>query len=269
MIGVQSLWTQPPNFKLTRSLALLFSASVAYAGRALGDIELVTDVKGLRIADRLRWEFTTFVQTLEKFAPREHWHMWSLGKIKALSIQRRPCVHIDLDLCLLEPFPERVLAARVAAQSKDCPGYYWQNSIADYMRDCGVPQDTCTFNTAITLWNDLDLKDEYCSRVFKTVEKVGRKLKNGTILSLVAEQGIYGALMRERRVKVEECIPLPEHVNESDFDFHFCHFWGKSKNDRDWSLIIEQRFKRDFPEKHADFERGFEFLLRDGIAVKE
>lgn len=270
MIAVQSLWTGVTGFKLTRASAMIFSASVAYVGRAMPNNELVTDIKGLKIADRLRWKFTTFTQALECFAPATHRHVWMLGKIKALQIQMHACAHIDLDLLPYSQIPERVLSARVAAQSKDSNAYYWQEDVAEYMEDCGVPQDTCAFNTAITVWNDISLKDEYCRAVNHVVNATAPNHRNGTVLSIVAEQGVFGKLMRDRRVCVEECIPLPDHasVKAGDFeDFKFSHHWGRSKANPDWNAVLEERFKRDFPKEHSNFERGFECLLRDKLAV--
>lgn len=268
MRAVMSLWTGTDKFKLTRGLALLFSASVAYAHRAFGDSELVTDLRGIQIADRLRWQFTSFSTVLQDFCTDNERHVWMLGKIKAQSIQPVPHIHVDMDAVIFHKFGDRILKARVAVQSKDHQECYHDPLTLEYMEVCGITPGTCAFNMGITLWNDLALRDEYCAQVFAMVERNAGILRNGTALSLVAEQVLFADFMRYKRVEVTEIIPMPKLCCMGDFsDCQFSHLWSDSKENGDWLLKIEKRFAHEFPEKYANFQTGWPQIERLKLAA--
>lgn len=253
-----SLWTAAQGFRLPWSQVMLFSGCVAYLNRAFSDTELVTDNHGLHIADALGWQFTSYTTALENFIEPAFSHIWMLGKIEAQRIQKREHAHIDLDLALLAPFPDRILKARVAVQSKDVPEYYSQGPQRAYMKVCGIAEYTPSFNTAILLWNDLALRDLYCAEVLRLVREHGAKEKDGSLVSIILEQAFFGHIMREQRVRVEECVPIPTYLQTEDFvDTKFVHFWGAAKRNAEWLAKFAKHFQADFPEAYQRAERGY------------
>lgn len=263
-----SMWTGTSKFHLNRGLALLFSASVAYAHRAFGDSELVTDLRGIMIADRLRWKLTSFSTALEDFCPENQRHVWMLGKIMAQDIQTVPHIHIDMDACVFHKFGNRILDARVAVQSKDHQECYQEPITAEYIKLFGIAKGTCAFNMGIVLWNDLGLRDEYCRRVFEAVDRYAGTCPNGTALSLVAEQALFAEVMRERRVEVTEIIPMPKLCVIGDFqDCQFTHYWSNSKENEAKIARLEARFSHEFPADYANFVSGWRELSRMKLAA--
>lgn len=273
MTGLQSLWTQATGFKLDRATTMLFSASVAFLHKFFLDTELVTDQRGIEIADRLRWPFTSYSLGLENFCPQQAKHVWMLGKLEASKVQTRPHVHIDLDLVLYKPLPSRVLTSRVAVQGKDTQQPYRTGYISQIMQSCGLPESAVPFNTAILLWNDLQLRDGYV-RYARSLALAAASAwpsdvpANGTGVTIVAEQAGLSEFLRLNRVKAEECAPMPENIEEDDFeDIAFVHLWSVSKQRSKWLNSIERKFRTEAPEAYENFRNGYNKLLERGIAT--
>lgn len=261
MIGLFSLWTETPVFRLDYPLALLYSAAIAYGGRSYGDTELVTDGGGLELADRLGWNLTSYSLALQDFCGCEMHHIWMLGKLHAQRIQCKPFVHTDLDLLLYAPLPARMTTARVCAQSKDDTASYLDPFVRSVMDLAGLPCGTVPYNAALIGWTDLALRDCYISQAWDAAVRIAPLVEHGGIASIVCEQAMLGHVMRQERVHIETAIPMPVHVHDEDFeDVKFTHFWGRSKHDPDWWHKIETRFSHDFPEAYAAFVRGMRIL---------
>lgn len=266
-LGVFSLWTDTLNFRITRGQAMLFSASIAYGKQAFPDTELVTDIKGLEIADRLGWDCTSYSLALEKFCPKGAEHVWMLGKIQAQAVQTQPHVHVDLDLLLFKPLPKRLSRASVIAQSKDHPKSYHDQFVRKVIDHCELTPHVVPVNTGLVGWNDLAFCQEYCEEAMRLSAHAGRQFKHGGVVSIVCEQLLLAHMARERRVKIETAIPLPTHVAPPDMqDVQFAHFWGDSKKDGSPFLQrVEERFQRDHPEAYKRFCTGWSLLTPRSI----
>lgn len=266
MIAVQSLWTGTTKFVLTRKLAMLFSASAAYLNDWYPHTELVTDMCGLEIAERLGWNYTSFSTALDTFCPKELRHVWCLGKIFASSIQSKSHVHVDLDLFLMGRFKARIEGARVAAHSKDPPGFYRMPRQREMLAMAGIPDYVTPHNTGILLWNDLELRDAYVKAATDALHKVGKSVECGTSVTVCIEQAAFSNLMRERGVKVEEIclLPIPGMIQPEDMPTPFVHFWGRSKRNDGWMQRAEELFAENYPAQYAAFKRGFAILEKAG-----
>lgn len=264
MIAVASLWTNTPRFKMPRTLAMIYSAAAAHMTRHFGQSELVTDDRGLEIADRLRWNYTSFSKALNNTGKAENKHVWMLGKLDASSIQSKSHAHIDLDLIVLGAPPERLTKATCLVQSKDLQEIYRSEKIAGMMQIAGIPDHIVPYNTGIIGWNNLEMRDIYVRGARQIADKLSHFFPNereGTAISVVAEQAYLAYLMREHKQPVTECIPLFSNVTAADFrDFPFSHFWSEAKSNVWATTKLEARFSRDFPEAYENFERGWEFL---------
>lgn len=261
-----SLWTRTTEFYLTRRQAMFFSAAAAYVNRAWEQTELVTDCVGLRIAERLGWGFCHTVLALDDFTPQHAGHVFALGKLHAQAIQTEPHAHIDLDVFCLHLPPRRWREARVGYQSTDEPDGYRRRERAALFDLCRVGRGV-PVNTGLICWNDLALRDEYIARANKAAYAAARVCGDGLAVSLVAEQAVLGALLREKGVRGEPLIPLASLTGPEDFeDCAFVHFWAGSKRDPARAAAAEARFKKDFPAQHGEFERGFALLVKAGLA---
>jgi hypothetical protein len=215
-------------------------------------------VRGLEIADALRWEVTAFNTRLEKLIPAKMRHIWMLSKIVAQEAQDQPFFHIDLDFWLYSRLSQQVEQSALACQSKDTLGIYREPYVTPIMDWCEIPSDTVAFNTGLILWNDLAFKDAYTERVMKLAEKVCSQSPNGVLLSIVLEQALLGHMARERAVRITELAPLPKFTTGADMPHgKFTHWWGRSKKNEDWMERAELRFAHDFPAQYANALRGF------------
>lgn len=265
MKAVHSLWTGTTGFTLPRALAMLFSMSSAYLNDWFPDTELVTDMRGLEIAQRLGWQYKSCVLALEKFCPKGLEHVWCLGKYRAHEIQTEPHFHSDLDLVLMSRFKARIEGARVAAQSIDPPGFYQGKTQQAMLHMAGIPDYTVAHNTGILLFNDLDLCQKYISLARKALYTVGRKVSNGTQVCVCIEQAAFSYCMKMLGARVEEiCIlPIPGMMElPGDMSTPFAHFWGRSKKDAAWLTKAEAIFSRSFPEAYSRFNRGWPVLQK-------
>lgn len=266
MIAVQSLWTGTKDFVLTRELALLFSASVAYLNDWWPHTELVTDMRGLEIAERLGWQHTTHATALDNLCPPDLAHVWFLGKLVASSIQSKSHFHVDLDLILMGRFRAKVEGARVAAHSKDPPGFYKIENQQEMLDLAGIPRHVTPHNTGIFLFNDLALRDAYVTAAWKAAEKVGLVYPDGTAVTVCIEQAMFSHVMREAGVKVEEVckLPVPGMLTKDDMSTPFIHFWGRSKHSKEMLSKLEDNFAKNYPEAYGRFQRGWTLLKKAG-----
>ena len=123
--AVWSLWTKP----LTQSRRtgwinqkyhmLSWLLSFETARRFYPETHLVTDDEGARLlVDGLGLEFEHVSTKLNALAHHDaDW--WALGKLYAYREQEAPFVHLDADVFLWRPLPERVAAAGVFAQNPE------------------------------------------------------------------------------------------------------------------------------------------------------
>ena len=125
MRAVWSLWTKPLTdgrgwYWLTpRHHLLSWVLSVETARKHYPRTSLITDDVGAALlVDGLGLEFES-VSTRLNDLDRQDAQWWNLGKLLAYALQSEPFVHIDQDVFLWEPLPERLLSADVFAQNPE------------------------------------------------------------------------------------------------------------------------------------------------------
>lgn len=268
MKAVMSLWTGTPAYRLNRRAAMVMSAAAAYVNRAWENTELVTDRHGLRVAERLGWEFCHTVVELDGFCPDYAAHVFALGKIHAQALQTGPHAHIDFDFLCYHLPPRRWREARVGYQSIDEPDGYGLKDRSALMQMLGVGPGA-PVNCGIVGWTDLSLRDAYIERAQEAAFKAAAVNGDGLAISLVAEQAVLGALLRERGVRGEALIPLASQSAPDDFaDCKFVHLWDRSKQDPEYARRLEKRFAEDFPAEHQAACRGWELLQGRGMVTR-
>lgn len=268
MKAVHSLWTNTPGFKLTRNSAILLAAAAAFTNRSFESTEFVTDDDGLRIAERLGLEFVNYRTALNDVCPPAMAHVWALGKIEAQAIQTEPFMHIDNDLLFYHLPPRRFRNARVGCQSIDEPHGYQNEAETREMTLLMGYQQVTPFNCGVIVWNDLNLRDEYCSRVTYTAKYLAPRSTDGRAISLVAEQAVLGRMCNEMNIGVECLIPIATQSQPCDYDdCLFTHLWAGTKEKERYARQVEMRFSREFPTQYRNACRGFAFLLANGLAI--
>lgn len=103
-------WREPVHHLLAWGLSLRLARS-HYPQTAL-----VTDTAGRQLlVDRLGLEFTHVSTELDRLQDADP-ALWALGKLVAYSLQDEPFVHVDADVFLWRPLPDRLASAPVLAQ---------------------------------------------------------------------------------------------------------------------------------------------------------
>lgn len=261
MKAIHSLWTATRDFRLTRARAITFAAAAAYTNRAFEDTELITDCKGLRIAEALGLDFRAYSVKLQEFCPPYAKHVWALGKVAAQSWQTEPFMHVDNDVLLFHKPPKRILEAKVAVQSIDEPDGYWAPEQAQMIDACSLPAGVVAYNTGVIVWCDLELCRAYCAAAVETAMVAAKESGDGFVCSIIAEQYLLGVRLHEARVRPACMIPMASLATPEDFaDCGFLHAWAATKDNAAWGAKIENRFKRDHPEAWRRADRGWQTL---------
>jgi Family of unknown function (DUF6734) len=103
-------WREPVHHLLAWGLSLRLARS------HYPETVLITDSPGKALlVDGLGLPFTQVSTELDRLR-NEHSGWWALGKLVAYSLQDRPFVHLDTDVFLWRPLPDRVISAPVLAQ---------------------------------------------------------------------------------------------------------------------------------------------------------
>lgn len=123
--AVWSLWTKPltqsrrTGWLSQKHHLLAWLLSFESARRFYPETHLVTDDEGARmLVDGLGLQFEHVSTSLNALAEQEaDW--WALGKLYAYREQDAPFVHVDSDVFLWKPLPERVASADVFTQNPE------------------------------------------------------------------------------------------------------------------------------------------------------
>jgi hypothetical protein len=103
-------WREPVHHHLAWGLSLR-SAREHYP-----DTVLITDTPGKALlVDKLGLSFAHVSTELDRLRDADP-ALWALGKLVAYSVQDEPFVHLDSDVFLWQPLPDRVTSAPVLAQ---------------------------------------------------------------------------------------------------------------------------------------------------------
>ena len=205
----------------------------------------------LRTAGIPATEFSTELDTMKSVPP---W-FWAYGKLIAYTLQTEPFVHVDNDVFIRQPLPDRVLNARLCFQSKewlDVPEYCWYNVLRPCWNAAPVrPQIVVsneitdfTYNCGICGGHDLEFFKEWIKtsaayifapenqRVFFEDFRSVQMHQN-----LWHEQYFGAALIKAHHLRSEVEL-LTEDINDPAWkqlnlnNKTYTHLWGATKTDQ-------------------------------------
>jgi len=254
MNGIHSLWTETPAFRLDRGRAIIHTLSFCLMAQIFQHTELVTDRCGLEIADRLGWQYSHYVLALDNLVPARSRHIWALGKLRAISLQTQPFCHLDNDVLLFKPLPTRITRAKLFAQNKDNPAYYYGDRMRRAIRESYlIGKISCPYNTGIFGGCAWEAANEYAIRSIAAAARISSEI-DGTTASMVVEQRWLGAFAREKMLRIEE------HSDAEAAEVGYAHLIGQSKDQPIWQQRCEDRLRRDFPRQYSTFQKGWSKL---------
>lgn len=248
-------------FRVDRRLLLIHTLASCFAANAFKVTELVTDSRGLEIADRLGWKYTNYQNAFDDLAPEGMTHIWALGKLTALTLQHEPFCHLDNDVLLYSPLPTRMKTARLIAQSKDIPSFYKGPDMEAALVRSGFPKHGAAYNVGLIGGADVELVRRYANSALTAAKRFEGCEINGTTTSMVLEQYYLGVFAREHRVPIEEMIPIPTHCTDDDYQTaQYVHLAGDCKYKTEWLDRCEKLLREKFPDAYRRFEEGWKVL---------
>ena len=172
--AVYSLWTKPMNgktvgFNTEKNLIECFALSLHYTKKWFDEVHLVTDFEGKDLVERYGLSFDNIDTSLEHVMMGIYENHWSLGKIYACKLQKEPFIHIDIDVILFKPLPDKFLKSDAAFQNLETESQkYWYKWLLDHAEKkyTSKPKwfDTekvKAYNCGVIAFNKLDVIQEW------------------------------------------------------------------------------------------------------------
>jgi hypothetical protein len=152
-------FTNKAGFNTFSDFLYTMALATELASHHFKEVEIATTSWGAMVLKTAGIQATEYSTVLDSMKGISRW-FWAYGKLIAYTEQTRPFVHIDNDVFLFSPLPERILNARLCFQSKEqmnIPIYNWYNLlrpcwdkasvkprvihanvITDYAYNCGI-----------------------------------------------------------------------------------------------------------------------------------
>ena len=240
--------------------------SVLCASRQFKEVEFVSDDWGVELFKEIGIPATSFSNDLNPLRERSRF-FWAFGKLMAYAKQDKPFVHLDNDVFLWEPLPERMLKAELCFQSHEPfrqPGYSYYKILKPCFRKAPVKPEKIVnnevkdfaYNCGICGGNNLDFFKEWiqCSEeyIFAPENQDLFFVKYAKILihqNLFHEQYFAACLikMHKMRKKVEVIHP---NVNVIPEVMKYTHLWGTTKRDHTYMKKVGYRLQTEDGDLH-------------------
>ena len=235
----------------------------------------------LRTAGIPATEYSTELDTMKGISP---W-FWAYGKMIAYTLQTEPFVHVDNDLIIRQPLPDRVLNARLCFQSKEqmvVPEYRWYDVLRPCWNAARVrPQIVVnnevtdfTYNCGICGGHDLEFFKEW----IKTSAEYIFAPENQKVFfedfrpvqmhqNLWHEQYFAAALIKAHHLRdqvelITDDINDPAWVLDNKKNLRYAHLWGATKTDQGIMKRVRAGLKMFAPELYdrvTDFVNNYLF----------
>jgi hypothetical protein len=259
---------------------LAWVLSVESVSAHYADTALVTDDAGADLlVNRLGLRFKEVSTTLNALSDADPgW--WVLGKLSAYRLQTRPFVHLDNDVFLWKPLPERLTRAPVFGQNPesfflDDSSWYRPEFVDAAVRRVQgwLPEEWCWYVArkkaeaiccGIVGGTNVDFLAHYADTAIEMIEHPVNESAWASIGSVIGdnilvEQYLLAACIEyhrqagRHRFQPPEAAYLFESWDEA-FDESaarkagYTHLIGGAKANRDIMQRLERRVRRDFPQ---------------------
>jgi hypothetical protein len=265
-------FTRFGDFLFTTALALLT------AKRLFKETYMYSSDWGIDLFKKLDFPVTVYNNKLNELKNRSR-YFWAYGKLLDYCDQEVPFVHIDNDVFLWEPLPQRILQANLCFQSHEpfnLAGYSYYKLLKKPWSEAPVrPQKIVdnevkdfAYNCGICGGHNLDFFQEWreCSAeyIFAPENQEIFFKKHAKVLihqNLFHEQYFAASLikMHHLRKKVEvldkDAMNISKHLK-------YTHLWGTTKRDLPIMKNVWMRLEKEDP---ALYKRINEFNMRNRL----
>ena len=299
---IQSLWTKPLEIDVRRNKVsggwpswkhywYSWVLSTWQAHLTHGRVDLVTDRVGAQIlVEELALPFRQVSVALEDVPDAVHPALWAYGKILAYEQQVEPFIHIDSDVFLWKPLPERITTAAVAAQHYEWAPQYppfhdiytrprkTMRALMLHLPGAWSPhaEDDHAIIMGIFGGNDLDTIREYCRQARGFVEHLDNRAGWQAIASsgrgdlgiriigwsnMLMEQQTAYCVARQRGVNLTMLFEkdMMSEIDSVGNDLGYTHVMGYKKKPADDDFIqrLERRVRESYPAAYDRIQQGF------------
>jgi hypothetical protein len=252
-------FNQFSDFLYTMALATLL------ANRHFNKVQIITSAWGEKLLKQVGIQATEYNTTLDAIKSISPW-FWAYGKLMAYSQQTEPFVHIDNDVFLWKPLPQRISEAEYCFQSKEfmnVSSYKWydvlkpcwnsapvkpsvivDNKVTDYAHNCGIcgGHDLNYFKEWVKTSAEYIFAPENQDTFFK-------EYKNILMHQNLWHEQYFGSsliLSMGKRCKTEvisdNVCDLVKASNEG-----YTHLWGGIKKRPDVMIRVRKRLLKESP----------------------
>jgi hypothetical protein len=283
---VQSFWTLPMSGADTAALdnrhgggwleikylLMGWAYSCLQLRHFYDEVELITDRVGKELLiDKLKLPYThtrVVLDDINHYDP--NW--WAVGKIYAFGLQDRPFLHVDGDVFIWEPFPERLLKAALVGQCLEYAYPIYKEVLAFLLeRGAYIPKDILSgaerqtalhaYNAGIIGGNDMAFFKEYVHEAWKFIKanQSVPNVPNVGHLNAFYEQHLFFSMAARRKIRVE-CYTDETDQNELGNFFkslqrfsnasagcNYIHLYGEAKMNPGHCEILADRLRREHP----------------------
>lgn len=250
-----------------------FALSYHYAKKLYKGISLVTDPQGLSLFSCIPYDYISLcLEDIHDINPG----FWTAGKVKAIEMQTKPCLHIDGDVFLMGNEIKKILNSDwdVAVQMREVgehynstypPIFHHVQKVYPWIMDLSV--FNFAYNNGILGFRDLDLKNEYSFEYFDLVnmlDMAGIKFPPKTDPNIIVEQSLLTRLASYKNAHVKELITLKDIEREGLFEYAqkigFVHLWGNSKYQDHWHQKVKAKLKEVDPKLYQSVKNKIKTL---------
>lgn len=252
--------------------------SVLCASRYFEEVQFISSDWGLDIIRSLKLPITNYSDKLNEMKSVSK-YFWAYGKLLAYNEQTVPFVHIDNDVFLWEPLPQRILKARLCFQSHELfklPGYDFydrlkpcfkkapvkprviaENEVTDFAYNCGIcgGHDLAFFKEWIATSAEYIFAPRNQNVFFKQFEYMLIHQ------NLFHEQYFAACLIKKHdmrrsvRVLANDAMKIPQILK-------YTHLWGTTKQDKGMMARVRMRLMDEDTEL---FKRVNDFCKQNNI----
>ncbi len=240
--------------------------SVHCAAQHFKEVHFVSSDWGINLLEPLGLPVTKYTRTLNKMKDVSKF-FWAYGKLIAYAEQKKPFVHIDNDVFLWDPLPDRILNAELCFQSHEPfekPGYGWYNQLKKPWNEAPVrPQKILdneitdfAYNCGICGGHNLDIFKEWidCSSQYIFAPE-NQKVFFEDFVNLIIHQNLFheqyfiASLIKSHdlRGKVEVIAP---DVTDIPSLLKYTHLWGTTKQQYSMMRRVNMRLQIENPALH-------------------
>jgi hypothetical protein len=233
------------------------------------EVELYTDKFGYDILiNKLKLPYTQVHVVLDELNELPD-GLWAMAKIKVYSLQTEPFLHVDGDVFIFDPFPEKLLKSDLIAQNQEvATDYYhemWNNIspkleyLPKEMEDFHKGINNHAYNMGIFGGNDVEFFEYYCKNAFDFVYRNKKNWEDVNLFNfnIFYEQVLFYECVIKQNKNVESLIT--ENIGDNDYigfgDFEkvpfqkkYLHLIGNYKQNYLVSKKMEQYCLLNYPE---------------------